>query len=544
MSLLKKFNEELQLNQEGIGASCGYVEMNLEDEIIAAEEESELNDTIDEAETTGEVMDEAEEVIDELEEKIEEGKAVVAAAEAAAENNGEVPTPTEEAPIVDEDGVEVPAEDIAEAAETLDDNGEVPADEVVAVQESLRAVIRKTGFSPEFVNASGISLSREDIRSNTLEAYKQNLEGLKDIAGKVKELASKAWEKIKQAFNWVKDKIMSVMPTKVNRMKALSKRLNEKGGKDITKEDFKKIFGDKYAALVKVVGTDIAGKFNSLADEAKALGDSLAKGFSTFKDQMDKYNNIIQTNEAKLSNFGDKDTITETRTNEKGTEITDTIKKEDIEKIIKENKEKLKAKVSEFIKGLLVTDAKGFGGADKSFTKLDEEVKKVLSDGETVKDNLKSLKAIKFSGDTMTGTFLFAVVDKEGEENIKSVTVTQKVASETAEYKVSDIKSAIDAYTKAGGITQDAFTKANKIVNDFYDAEKKIEMSANRAKNNAVFAFAKNLYTRLKMRMVSSSSRRLVRSMLSGYKTINNDMFGFIMVLGATSLRLKSSDKK
>lgn len=538
MSLLKKFNEELQLNQEGIGASCGYVEMNLEDEIIAAEEESELNDTIDEAETTGEVMDEAEEVIDELEEKIEEGKAVVAAAEAAAENNGEVPTPTEEAPIVDEDGVEVPAEDVAEAAETLDDNGEIPADEVVAVQESLRAVIRKTGFSPEFVNASGISLSREDIRSNTLEAYKQNLEGLKDIAGKVKELASKAWEKIKQAFNWVKDKIMSVMPTKVNRMKALSKRLDEKGGKDISKEDFKKIFGDKYTALVKVVGANIADKFNGLADEAKALGNSLAGGFNEFKNQMSNYNDALQAAEAALTQIKDE--------NKKKTfkGVSGPQDKAGLEAIIKEKKEKLKGKIDEYIKGLLVTNASGFGGADKLFTKLDEEVKKVLSDGETVEDNKKSLKAIKFSGDTMTGTFLFAVVDKEGDKNVKSVTVTQKVASETAEYKVSVIKSAIDAYVKAGGITQDAFNKANKIVNDFYDAEKKIEMSANRAKNNAVFAFAKNLYTRLKMRMVSSSSRRLVRSMLSGYKTINNDMFGFIMILGATSLRLKSSDKK
>lgn len=536
MSLLKKFNEELQLNQEGIGASCGYVEMNLEDEIIAAEEESELNDTIDEAETTGEVMDEAEEVIDELEEKIEEGKAVVAAAEAAAENNGEVPTPTEEAPIVDEDGVEVPAEDVAEAAETLDDNGEVPADEVVAVQESLRAVIRKTGFSPEFVNASGISLSREDIRSNTLEAYKQNLEGLKDIAGKVKELASKAWEKIKQAFNWVKDKIMSVMPTKVNRMKALRKRLDEKGGKDISKEDFKKIFGDKYAALVSVIGDDLAGTFKFAADDAKAQADALAKGFEAFKGTQDKLKDSISKMETLLAN----------NTREDGNITNATGASQSVgsfEEEIKKAKDQLKGKVADYIKASFVNgDSTVSADLVKRFSKLNEDINKVKADDEKLGN--VALKSVKFSGDTMTGTFLFVVTNKDGDEDIKSVVSTQKVASVAKEFKVADIKAAIDAYTKAGSITQDAFTKSNKIVNDFYDAEKKIEMSANSVKNNKVVAAFKNLYARLKMRMISSSSRRLVRSMLSGFKTLNSDYFGFVMVLGATALKLKASDKK
>lgn len=535
MSLLKKFNEELQLNQEGIGASCGYVEMNLEDEIIAAEEESELNDTIDEAETTGEVMDEAEEVIDELEEKIEEGKAVVAAAEAAAENNGEVPTPTEEAPIVDEDGVEVPAEDVAEAAETLDDNGEVPADEVVAVQESLRAVIRKTGFSPEFVNASGISLSREDIRSNTLEAYKQNLEGLKDIAGKVKELASKAWEKIKQAFNWVKDKIMSVMPTKVNRMKALRKRLDEKGGKDISTKDFKDIFGDKYAALVATIGDDLAGTFKKAAEGAKVEAEALAKGFEAFKGIQDKLKDLVSGMETLLAN--------NTREDGNITNASGALQSVDsFEEEIKKAKDQLKGKVADFIKMTFVNNNAGSNDQMKAFSKLNEDINKVKADDEKLGN--VALKSVKFSGDTMTGTFLFVVTNKDGDEDIKSVVSTQKVASVAKEFKVADIKAAIDAYTKAGSITQDAFKKADKIVNDFYDAEKKIEMSANSVKNNKVFAFFKNLYTRLKMRMVSSSSRRLVRSMLSGFKTLNSDYFGFVMVLGATALKLKSSDKK
>lgn len=223
---LKKVIQKLNLESEEAFIDSEVTTPDIIDQLEAEEAEAELVEAIDDAEEAHEALDESDEVEAEVDEQIAEAKATIAEAEGKVEEAKEI---IEEA---EKDGIEVDS--------VADDNGEIPAEEVVAAQEALQNLIKRTGYKIDTV-----TVSREDIKANTLEAYKVNLEGWEEMKAKVKEGAKWIWDQIIAAYNWIKEKIVAVIPTKVNRLKWLSAKVSAAKDASLSQEDIKALT-DKY----------------------------------------------------------------------------------------------------------------------------------------------------------------------------------------------------------------------------------------------------------------------------------------------------------
>lgn len=223
---LKKVIQKLNLESEEAFIDSEVTTPDIIDRLEAEEAEAELVEAIDDAEEAHEALDESDEVEAEVDEQIAEAKATIAEAEGKVEEAKEI---IEEA---EKDGIEVDS--------VADDNGEIPAEEVVAAQEALQNLIKRTGYKLEIT-----TISREDIKANTLEAYKVNLEGWEEMKAKVKEGAKWIWDQIIAAYTWIKEKIVAVIPTKVNRLKWLSAKVS--AAKDVSlSQEYIKALTDKY----------------------------------------------------------------------------------------------------------------------------------------------------------------------------------------------------------------------------------------------------------------------------------------------------------
>lgn len=223
---LKKVIQKLNLESEEAFIDSEVTTPDIIDQLEAEEAEAELVEAIDDAEEAHEALDESDEVEAEVDEQIAEAKATIAEAEGKVEEAKEI---IEEA---EKDGIEVDS--------VADDNGEIPAEEVVAAQEALQNLIKRTGYKIDTV-----TVSREDIKANTLEAYKVNLEGWEEMKAKVKEGAKWIWDQIIAAYTWIKEKIVAVIPTKVNRLKWLSAKVSAAKDATLSSEDIKALT-DKY----------------------------------------------------------------------------------------------------------------------------------------------------------------------------------------------------------------------------------------------------------------------------------------------------------
>lgn len=223
---LKKVIQKLNLESEEAFIDSEVTTPDIIDQLEAEEAEAELVEAIDDAEEAHEALDESDEVEAEVDEQIAEAKATIAEAEGKVEEAKEI---IEEA---EKDGIEVDS--------VADDNGEIPAEEVVAAQEALQNLIKRTGYQ---INT--VTVSREDIKANTLEAYKVNLESWEEMKEKVKEGAKWIWDQIIAAYTWIKEKIVAVIPTKVNRLKWLSAKVSAAKDTSLSQEDIKALT-DKY----------------------------------------------------------------------------------------------------------------------------------------------------------------------------------------------------------------------------------------------------------------------------------------------------------
>lgn len=259
---LKKVIQKLNLESEEAFIDSEVTTPDIIDQLEAEEAEAELVEAIDDAEEAHEALDESDEVEAEVDEQIAEAKATIAEAEGKVEEAKEI---IEEA---EKDGIEVDS--------VADDNGEIPAEEVVAAQEALQNLIKRTGYKIDTV-----TVSREDIKANTLEAYKVNLEGWEEMKAKVKEGAKWIWDQIIAAYTWIKEKIVAVIPTKVNRLKWLSAKVSTAKDATLASEDIKALT-DKYKqdAFVPYVSLNLkeftkdfvaaAQGFSAAADLTKA----------------------------------------------------------------------------------------------------------------------------------------------------------------------------------------------------------------------------------------------------------------------------------
>jgi len=258
---------------------------SIEEQLEAEEAEAELVEVLDEVEENQDALEESEEVVAEIDEHIAEAEATVAEAEGAvgdasvdaegpAAEEGETPAEASE----DTDGGEVAPEDVADPAESvLDENGELPVEEVVAAQEALQNLLKRTGYSLP----NRVTVSREDVRSNPLEAYKMNLEDWKDLKSKVAEGAKKIWEAIKKALAIIAEQIAKVLPTKINKLKAVVAKL-EKADIDAAKEkDVQDAIAAKYGkmhmAALEILGSNDAANFaKNLVIDSKRVKEIIA----------------------------------------------------------------------------------------------------------------------------------------------------------------------------------------------------------------------------------------------------------------------------
>lgn len=262
---LKKVIQKLNLESEEAFIDSEVTTPDIIDQLEAEEAEAELVEAIDDAEEAHEALDESDEVEAEVDEQIAEAKATIAEAEGKVEEAKEI---IEEA---EKDGIEVDS--------VADDNGEIPAEEVVAAQEALQNLIKRTGYQ---INT--VTVSREDIKANTLEAYKVNLEGWEEMKEKVKAGAKWIWDQIIAAYNWIKEKIVAVIPTKVNRLKWLSAKVSAAKDVSLSSEDIKaltdKYKQDTYVPYVSLNLKDFTKDFVTAAQGFSAAADLTKASFT------------------------------------------------------------------------------------------------------------------------------------------------------------------------------------------------------------------------------------------------------------------------
>ena len=182
--------------------------LNLEsEEIDVSEVEDQTIEDVAEADVNASELQEATKELEEIQDDFEDGEATAAELQEAIDHTKEVIAKVEEAA---EEGKET----------------EVPVEEVVAAQESLKYFYTKIGFD----SSNMVTVSREDIVTGSLEAYKNlsaNLEQLQvNLEGVMGDIASKLKEKMKAAGN----KLMALLGSKKAASLELLKTLNAVNG--------------------------------------------------------------------------------------------------------------------------------------------------------------------------------------------------------------------------------------------------------------------------------------------------------------------------
>lgn len=182
--------------------------LNLEsEEIDVSEVEDQTIEDVVEADVNASELQEATKKLEEIQDDFEDGEATAAELQEAIDHTKEVITEAEKA---SEEGKEA----------------EVPVEEVVAAQESLKYFYTKIGFD----SSNMVTVSREDIATGSLEAYKNlsaNLEQLQvDLEGVMGDIAGKLKEKMKAAGN----KLMALLGSKKAASLELLKTLNAVNG--------------------------------------------------------------------------------------------------------------------------------------------------------------------------------------------------------------------------------------------------------------------------------------------------------------------------
>lgn len=268
---LKKVIQKLNLESEEAFIDSEVTTPDIIDQLEAEEAEAELVEAVADASEAEEAMDESDEVEAEVDEQIAEAKATIAEAEGKIDEAKEI---IEEA---EKDGIEVDS--------VADDNGEIPAEEVVAAQEALQNMIKRTGYKLEIT-----TISREDIKANTLEAYKVNLEGWEEMKAKVKAGAQYIWDKIVAAYKWIMDKIKAVLPTRINKIYSLIKALAPyKSASVQTPSNIAEKFSEAqlslftvYGAKLQTVGKTTKASIKIINDAANLLADAVKAGTTAF----------------------------------------------------------------------------------------------------------------------------------------------------------------------------------------------------------------------------------------------------------------------
>lgn len=268
---LKKVIQKLNLESEEAFIDSEVTTPDIIDQLEAEEAEAELVEAVADASEAEEAMDESDEVEAEVDEQIAEAKATIAEAEGKIEEAKEIIEDAEK------DGIEVDS--------VADENGEIPAEEVVAAQEALQNMIKRTGYQIETV-----TVSREDIRANTLEAYKVNLEGWEEMKAKVKAGAQYIWDKIVAAYKWIMDKIKAVLPTRINKIYSLIKALAPyKSASVQTPSNIAEKFSEAqlslftiYGAKLQTVGKTTKASIKIINDAANLLADAVKAGTTAF----------------------------------------------------------------------------------------------------------------------------------------------------------------------------------------------------------------------------------------------------------------------
>lgn len=171
---LNKLVKRLNLESETVDIS-DVEEQTVEDVVENDVASSDLQDATAELQELAEDFEDGEATAEELQEAIDHTKEVLAEAESKAEESGE--------------------------------EAEVPVEEIVAAQESLRYFYRHIGLDPSEM----VTVSREDIHTNSLQVYKElqanlesvqvNLEGIMgDMVEKSKKMLKDAATKLKVFF--------------------------------------------------------------------------------------------------------------------------------------------------------------------------------------------------------------------------------------------------------------------------------------------------------------------------------------------------------
>lgn len=174
--------------------------LNLEsEEIDVSEVEDQTIEDVVEADVNASELQDATKELEEVQEDFKDGEATAAELQEAIDHTKEV---------------------IAQAEEGKE--AEVPVEEIVAAQESLKYFYEHIGFD----SSNMVTVSREDIATGSLEAYKNlsaNLEQLQvNLEGILSDIGSKLKEKIKNAGN----KLMALLGSKKAASVELLKTLN------------------------------------------------------------------------------------------------------------------------------------------------------------------------------------------------------------------------------------------------------------------------------------------------------------------------------
>lgn len=186
---LNKMVKKLNLESEEIDVS-EVEDQTIEDVVEADVNASELQEATKELEEIQEDFEEGEATATELQEAIDHTKEVIAEAEKAAEEGKEA---------------------------------EVPVEEIVAAQESLKYFYTKTGFN----SSNMVTVSREDIATGSLEAYKNLSANLEQLQVNLEMVQVQMLANILRVVKNITAKIGTNLAVNTQKVAALMAKLNE-----------------------------------------------------------------------------------------------------------------------------------------------------------------------------------------------------------------------------------------------------------------------------------------------------------------------------
>ena len=241
------------------------------DEAAAAGEVAQLNESLSDA-------DQADAVVEQIEDTVADGEAVIEAADEEAAASGDAPA--------------------------------IDPKDVAVMQEKVRTFVSMTdGDGINFV------LSSEAADKDGYNTFRVNLEGLKEVGERVKKFISDIWKKIVETFDRVVSYIKRLLPTKLNRLRALSNKLNEldksrdmKKGEEGYKranENFRKNVLANQKAVASAIGVNLENAANyskTMIDQVVAAAEAIKNSSGPLADKQDvkEFMDSFKTNLEKI----------------------------------------------------------------------------------------------------------------------------------------------------------------------------------------------------------------------------------------------------